>query len=109
MKGWKNLFVLSCLAFADCSFAGQVNLCSILSKSKDGEIYLLDSGKLISKGPIDFGEYKYKFDPKRTFFEIVTGYFVAVPEKFEIQEGMRADFISYARVKDICPHTKLYS
>jgi len=88
-------------------------VCQLIAKdrvARKSTVYLLDVNGQVSNGPIDFGNYLYKFDSHEFIFYIPTGYRVVTSTKWI--EPFNSDVggtLNITETKPICQNSKTYS
>jgi hypothetical protein len=87
-------------------------VCQLIAKdrvARKSTVYLLDVDGWMSDGPIDFGNFLYKFDPHEFIFYIPTGYRVVTSTKWI--ESFNSDVggtLHLTTAKPICSNSKTY-
>lgn len=86
----------------------QSSVCERINKEKEPSAYLLDQHGNLSKGPIDFGRFAYKYSKRDSLIIPTTYRLIVTPARLELDSCSEGCMV-LTRVAPVCKNSKTYS
>lgn len=96
------------IVLAKDTMSNQKEVCRLLKNEKGPVAYLLDKNGKVSRGPIDYGRYGYRYKEK-DFYYIPTQYRMVIsPARLKVISLHAGSWLELKEVTPVCRNSKTY-